>query len=95
VFLSWFGPISEVEFVLGKREANWPYCLFLCLCVCDFLCFHLLEIFRAPVPIHKPGEMRQDYEKQKMKVRYRGMTLLSQSIVPFSHMTLIFACIYK
>ncbi|XP_052471952.1 E3 ubiquitin-protein ligase RNF169 [Carassius gibelio] len=25
------------------------------------------EIFRAPVPIHKSGEMRQEYEKQKMK----------------------------
>ncbi|XP_077063777.1 E3 ubiquitin-protein ligase RNF169 isoform X1 [Siphateles boraxobius] len=25
------------------------------------------DIFRAPVPIHKPGEMRQEYEKQKMK----------------------------
>ncbi|NP_001410929.1 E3 ubiquitin-protein ligase RNF169 [Danio rerio] len=25
------------------------------------------EIFRAPVPVHKVGEMRQEYEKQKMK----------------------------
>lgn len=25
------------------------------------------EIFRAPVPVHKAGEMRQEYEKQKMK----------------------------
>ncbi|XP_051963738.1 E3 ubiquitin-protein ligase RNF169-like isoform X1 [Xyrauchen texanus] len=25
------------------------------------------EIFRAPVPIHKSGEMRQEYDKQKMK----------------------------
>ncbi len=35
-----------------------------------YLCFHFLDIFRAPVPIHKSGEMRQDYEKQKTKVSY-------------------------
>ncbi len=35
-----------------------------------YLFFHVLDIFRAPVPIHKSGEMRQEYEKQKMKVSY-------------------------
>nr|XP_055051634.1 E3 ubiquitin-protein ligase RNF169 [Misgurnus anguillicaudatus] len=25
------------------------------------------DIFRAPEPVHKPGEMRQEYEKQKIK----------------------------
>lgn len=54
-----------------KKEANWPFLWFL---VC--LCFHILEIFRAPVPIHKSGEMRQEYEKQKMKVSYWGVTLI-------------------
>ncbi|XP_051717488.1 E3 ubiquitin-protein ligase RNF169 isoform X2 [Ctenopharyngodon idella] len=29
--------------------------------------FGPIKIFRAPVPIHKSGEMRQEYEKQKMK----------------------------
>lgn len=51
-----------------------------------YSCFHFLDIFRAPVPIHKSGEMRQEYEKQKTKVSY-GVKSVHSSL-QFSHVNL-------